>query len=402
MLSDLQSFNERKRVCFISTFYPRKCGIAVYTKDLVDQLNILGEFAPAKVIAVNKREPIDSYEKDVEWQIRQNVEMDYIQTANQINLSNFDLINVQNEFGIFGGEWGNYILSFLERVKKPVVATLHTVQPEFEPEPLRVLEKIVASSKAIIVNGNSAAKIIAQYGIPTEKIRVIQHGCPDVPSTISDDVKPSLNLKGRTVLCTFGLISQGKGIEYAIQALPSIVAEHPKVLYLIIGETHPEVKLSEDENYRRGLIALVEALGLQDHVEFQNRFLPKPELIKYLQATDVYITPYMSKNQISSGTLIYALGTGRVVVSTPYLHAQEVLADGRGVFCDFKNPSSIANAVNKVLANDSLKREIEKKAYEYSRSFTWFEVAKKYAEVFKQVIGDAIEAESVEISTHNA
>ena len=389
-------------MCFVSTFYPRKCGIAVFTKDIVDHLDILGEFAPSKVIAVNKREPVDSYEQNVKWQIRQDEETDYAQVANQVNSSNFDVINIQHEFGIFGGEWGNYILSFLEKVKKPVVTTLHTVQPDFEPEALRVLKEIVFRSKAIVVNGTSAAKILSQYGLPTEKICVIQHGCPYVPFTFSDDVKPSLNLKGRTILCTFGLISRGKGIEYSIQALPSIIAKHPEVLYLIIGETHPEVKMSEDENYRKGLTALVEDLGLQDHVKFQNRFLPKSELIKYLQATDVYITPYLGKNQISSGTLIYALGTGRAVVSTPYLHAQEVLADGRGLFCDFKNPSSIADAVNKLLANNNLKRKIEQKAYEYSRSFTWFEVAKKYAEVFKQVIGDEIEAESIEISAHNA
>jgi glycosyltransferase involved in cell wall biosynthesis len=389
-------------VCFVSTFYPRKCGIAVFTKDLVDHLDILGEFAPSKVIAVNKREPFDFYEQNVKWQVRQNEEIDYVRIANQVNSSNFDVINIQHEFGIFGGEWGNYLLSFLERVKKPVVTTLHTVQPDFEPEALRALKEIVFRSKAIVVNGTSAAKILSQYGLPTEKIWVIQHGCPYVPFTFSDDVKPSLNLKGRIVLCTFGLISRGKGIEYSIQALPSIIAKHPEVLYLIIGETHPEVKLSEDENYRKGLTALVEDLGLQDHIKFQNRFLSKSELIKYLQATDVYITPYLGKNQISSGTLVYALGIGRAVVSTPYLHAQEVLADGRGLFCDFKNPSSIADAVNKLLDNNNLKRKIEQKAYEYSRSFTWFEVAKKYAEVFKQVIGDEIEAESIEISTHNA
>jgi glycosyltransferase involved in cell wall biosynthesis len=401
MLLDSQSFKQKKKVCFLSTFYPRKCGIAVFTKDLVDQLDMLDGFDPAKVIAVNKGEPVDSYNQNVEWQIRQDEEMDYIQIANQVNLLKIDLINVQHEFGIFGGEWGNYILSFLERVKKPVVTTLHTVQPDFEPEKLMVLERIVTRSKAIIVMGSSAAKIIAQYGIPTEKIRVVQHGCPDVPFTFSDNVKPSLDLKGRTVLCTFGLISRGKGIEYAIQALPSIVAKHPEVLYLIIGETHPEVKKSEDETYRKSLIALVDELGMQKHVQFQNCFLPKSELMKYLQATDVYITPYLGKNQISSGTLIYALGTGRVVVSTPYLHAQEVLADGRGLFCEFKSPSSIAKMINKLLANKSLKRKIEKKAYEYSRSFTWFEVAKEYAKLFNQVIEDDKEEEAIEISARN-
>jgi glycosyltransferase involved in cell wall biosynthesis len=380
------NLNQRKKVCFLSTFPPRKCGIAVFTNDLVDHLDLTGEFAPAKVIAVTKKDAGDHYGDRVIWQVRQDEEKDYIQTANQINSSNFDVINIQHEFGIFGGKSGSYILSFLRKVTKPVITTFHTVQPDFPPEALQVMKEIIFRSEATVVTGNTAVNILARSGISTKKIKVIQHGCPEIPFIRSDEVKPSLDLKGRTVLCTFGLISRGKGIEYAIQALPSIVAKHPNALYLIIGETHPEVKMSEDENYRRKLIKLVEKLGLQNHVEFQNRFLPRNELIRYLQASDVYVTPYLGKNQISSGTLIYALGTGRAVVSTPYLHATEVLADGRGLFCDFKNPSSIAEAINKLLTNNRLRIEIEKKAYEYSRSFTWFEVAEKYAQLFKQVI----------------
>ena len=391
---------KKRRICFLSTFPPRKCGIAVFTKDLVDNLDLTGEFAAGKIIAVNKRDFIGNYGQRIEWQIKQDEEEDYIQTAHQINSSNFDAINVQHEFGIFGGEWGSHLLSFLENVTKPVITTLHTVQPDFPPEAIRVLEKIVVQSAAIVVNGNTATNILSNLGFPTEKIQIIPHGCPNVPFTHSDDVKPSLNLTGRRVLCTFGLISRGKGIEYAVQALPNIVAKHPEVLYLIIGETHPEVIALEDEYYRRNLIEFVEKLGLQSHVEFQNRFLPKNELLKYLQATDVYITPYLGKNQISSGTLISALATGRAVVSTPYLHAQEVLADGKGLFCEFKNPSSIAEAVNKLLADNHLKRDIEKKAYEYSRSFTWFKVAREYAELFKQVIDE--EAKSIELSSYNA
>ena len=400
--SMLIEYNQKKKVCLLSTFAPQKCGIAVFTKDLVDNLDLSGELAPAKVIAVTRKSDIDYYGKEVVWQIRKNEEEDYVQAATRINSSNFDLVNIQHEFGIFGGEFGSYILSFLAEIKKPVVTSLHTVQPDFDPKALSVLKEIISLSEAVVVTGHTAACILKGYGVPTEKIKVIQHGCPDVPFTFSSLFKPSLNLAGRSVLCTFGLLSRGKGIEYAIQALPSIIAEHPEVLYLVIGQTHPEVKISDDENYRRYLMQLVEELELQNHVKFHNRFLPRQELIWYLQATDIYITPYLGKNQISSGTLIYALGTGRAVVSTPYLHAQEVLADGRGLLCEFRNPTSIANAVNRLLDDNCLKLEIEKKAYEYSRSFTWSEVAKKYAKLFKQITTDEEEVTPIEIPAHNA
>lgn len=397
-----QSPNKMEKVCFLSTFPPRKCGIAVFTEDLVKHLDLIGEFAPSTIIAVTKRGGNDRYGQRVDWQILKDEEKDYVRIAHQINSSDVDAVNIQHEFGIFGGEWGNYLLSFLENVKKPVVTTLHTVQPDFEPKALNVLREIVFRSQAVVVMGRTAAKILSSYGFPTTKIRVIQHGCPNLPFTSSEEVKPSLNLSGRTVLCTFGLLSRGKGIEYAIQALPSVVAKHPEIIYLIIGETHPEVKTSDDESYRKQLVALVKDLGLENQVDFQNRFLTKAELIRYLQATDVYITPYLGKNQISSGTLIYALGTGKAVVSTPYLHAQEVLADDKGVFCQFRDPTSIAGAVNRILADNQIKRNMEKKAYTFSRRFTWFEVSKKYAKLFKQVINLEKEELSVELSPHTA
>jgi glycosyltransferase involved in cell wall biosynthesis len=199
-------------------------------------------------------------------------------------------------------------------------------------------------------------------------------------------VKPSLGLKGRTILSTFGLINRGKGIEYAIQALPPLVEKHPNILYLIIGETHPEVRKIEGETYRVDLIRLIDQLGLKNHVRFHNRFLTKRELIRYLLATDIYITPYIGINQTSSGTLVYALSAGRAIVSTPYVHAKEVLSHGRGLFCEFKNPDSIRDEVKKLLENDILRRDIEKKAYRYSRNFIWPKVAQKYSDILKQVI----------------
>jgi glycosyltransferase involved in cell wall biosynthesis len=378
--------SKEEYIAFLGTFAPRECGIATFTKDLIDSIDLLGEFAPARVISVNEIETIYDYGSRVKQQIRQDFEEDYIQAAKYINLSRINAVNVQHEFGIYGGECGKYILSFLENVNKPVITTLHTVQPDFESTARAVLEEILERSKAIVVMAKVAKNILKEYNVPYEKINVVQHGCPDIPFLASDSVKPSLGLKGRIVLSTFGLINAGKGIEYAIQALPPLVEKHPNIIYLVIGETHPEVRKIEGETYRMSLIRLVDQLGLKNHVGFHNRFLTKRELIRYLHATDIYITPYNGANQISSGTLVYALGAGRAVVSTPYLHAKEVLSHGRGLFCDFRNPGSITLEVNRLLENKELRREMEKKAYKYSRSFIWPKVAKRYAEIFKGAI----------------
>ena len=378
--------SDKKYIAFLGTYVPRECGIATFTKDLVDSVDLLGQFAPARVIAVNEKETIYDYDTRVKQQIRQDFEEDYIQAAKYVNSSRTNAVNVQHEFGIFGGEWGEYILSFLQNVNKPIITTLHTVQPDFDSKARKVLEEIAARSDAIAVMAKVAKNILKKYKVPEEKISVIQHGCPDIPFVASNSIKPPLGLKGRIVLSTFGLINAGKGIEYALQALPTLVEKFPNIIYLVIGETHPEVRKKEGENYRMYLIKLVEQLGLKNHVRFHNRFLARRELIRYLQATDVYITPYLGANQISSGTLVYALGAGKAVVSTPYLHAKEVLSRGRGLLCEFRNPDSITNEVKKLLENKELRRNMEKKAYRYSRGFTWPEVAKKYADVFKQAI----------------
>ena len=378
--------SNEEHIAFLGTYVPRECGIATFTKDLIDSIDRLGEFAPARVVSVNEIETIYDYDIRVKQQIRQDFEEDYVQAAKYINSSRINAVNVQHEFGIYGGEWGKYILSFLQNVDKPVITTLHTVEPAFESTARNVLEEILARSKAVVVMAKAAKNILKEYNVPNKKISVVQHGCPDIPFLPSDSVKASLGLKGRIVLSTFGLINAGKGIEYAIQALPPLVEKHPNIIYLVIGETHPEVRKVEGENYRMNLIKLVDQLGLKNHVGFHNRFLTKRELIRYLHATDIYITPYIGANQISSGTLVYALGAGRAVVSTPYLHAKEVLSHGRGLFCEFRNPDSIAHEVKKLLESKELRRDMEKKAYRYSRSFVWPKVAQRYTDIFKRVI----------------
>jgi glycosyltransferase involved in cell wall biosynthesis len=376
----------KERIAFLSTYTPRECGIAIFTKDLIDSIDLLAEFAPTQVISVNEIDTIYDYDIRVKQQIRQDFEEDYIQAANYINSSRINAVDLQQEFGIYGGEWGEYVLSFLRNVHKPVVTTLHTVQPDFEPRARDVLKEVIAHSKAIVVMARAAKNILREYNVPNEKISLVQHGCPDIPFLTSDSVKPSLGLKGRIILSTSGLISRSKGIEYAIQALPPLVEKYPNILYLIVGETHPEVRKIEGETYRMDLIKLVDRLGLENYVRFHNRFLSKRELMSYFSATDIYISPYIGPNQVSSGTLAYALAAGRAVVSTPYLHAKELLSHGRGMFCEFRNPESITDEVKKLLENDKLRRDVEKRAYRYSRSFIWPKVAQEYADILKHAI----------------
>jgi len=378
--------SSKECIAFLGTYIPRECGIAIFTKDLVDSIDLLGEFAPTRVISMNEKETIYDYDSRVKQQIRQDFEEDYIQAANYINSSRIDAVNLQHEFGIYGGERGEYVLSFLRNLRKPVTTTLHTVQPDFGPRARSVLEEVIAHSKAIVIMARAAKNTLKEYNVPDEKINFVQHGCPDIPFSTSDSAKPSLGLEGRIVLSTSGLISRAKGIEYAIQALPPLVEKYPNVLYLIIGETHPEVRKIEGETYRMSLIKLVDRLGLENHVRFQNRFLPKRELVSYFRATDIYVTPYIGPNQISSGTLVYALAAGRAVVSTPYLHAKELLSHGRGMFCEFRNPKSITDEVKKLLENDKLRRDVEKKAHRYSRSFIWPKVARKYVDILKHTM----------------
>ena len=385
----LSLFNvDEKRIAYVSTYPPRECGIANYTKDLIDAIDGLHEFKSSVVIAINEKGEIYKYDRRVRFQIERDSIDDYVQAVRYVNLSEVDLINLQHTFGLFGGEWGEYINSFLEDLQKPVVTTLHTIVPNFGSTAQTVLESIAYHSASIVVMTTTALQLLKSYNIKREKIDVIPHGCPDVPFVTSERPKTSLGLRNRIVLSTFGLINRRKGIQHAIRALPSLVKKEPRILYLIIGETHPEVRKTEGERYRKRLMRLVDELQLGKHVRFYNRFISKRELIRYLQATDIYITPYVGRNQISSGTLVYALGIGKAIISTPYLHAEEALADGRGLLCKFRSPSSIAECINRLIEDTELRFSFERKAYAYSRNFTWPKVAEKYVKLFNHLLED--------------
>ena len=387
MSENSPAYVERKKIAYVSSYPPRECGIATFTKNLVVATNKLGIFRKPQVIAINEKEAIYNYDRLVRCQIRRDFQKDYVKATSYINSSKVDLVNLQHEFGLFGGEWGEYINSFLDKLQKPVVTNLHTISPSFEPKAQTVLKQIAKHSSKIVTMTNTATKILMAYNVPRSKIEIIQHGCPDVPFVESNKVKPSLfGLKGKTVLSTFGLLSRSKGIQHVIKALPEVVEEYPEIVYLVIGETHPEVRKFEGERYRKKLIKLVDDLDLYENVKFHNRFLGERELIMYLQATDIYITPSLEPNQISSGTLVYAMGAGKAIIATPYLHAQEALADGRGLFCKFRDHRSITDDINQLLEDEEQKRNMQRKVYNYSRDFTWAAVAKRYAELFRRMI----------------
>ncbi len=374
------------KIGYLSTYPPRECGIANFTKDLIDAIAWFHGFRPSVIIAINDKGAIYKYDRRVKFQIERDSVDDYAQAANYFNSSKVNLVNLQHEFGLFGGEWGEYINTFLGNLQKPLITTLHTIVSSFGSSVRRALENVVCRSESIVVMTRTALGLLEKYDIESEKIQVIPHGCPDVPFIGSEKPKTSLGLRGRIVLSTFGLMNRGKGIQHVIRALPSLVKEEPRILYLIIGETHPEVRKIEGERYRKKLMRLVDTLELRKHVKFYNRFLSKRELIRYLQATDIYITPYVDQNQISSGTLIYALGTGKAVISTPYFHASEALADGRGLLCKFRNPTSIAENISRLLEDPELRHSLERKAYAYSRNFTWPKVAEKYVKLFYRIL----------------
>jgi glycosyltransferase involved in cell wall biosynthesis len=368
--------NNAKHIGYFSTYPPRECGIANFTKDLVDSISELNGSKPS-IIAINEKNAIYDYERCVKWKIDRENAADYVKAAEYVNSSNIQVLVVQHEFGLYGGNYGEHIKLFLDNVKKPIITTLHTVQPNFDQKAIEVLKYIGEKSESIIVIAHAAIDMLKRQGIPYKKCVVIPHGCPSVNCKNNISIKESLGLKGRLVASTFGLINSGKGIEYAIQALPEVIKKEPRIIYLIIGETHPEVRKNEGEKYRNELTRLVSELGLEEHVRFTNRFITKRELIKFLQATDIYLTPYISPNQISSGALIYALGAGKAVISTPYYHAIEVLANDRGILCKFEDSASIAAGIQKLL-DESFRSEIQKRAYKYSRRFLWKNVAKKY------------------------
>lgn len=378
------------KVGFISTYIPRECGIGTFTHDIVKNLSKLNGYAQISdsnilVCAISNDDY--SYPDEVKFEINQQKRKDYINAANFLNNSDAEVINIQHEFGIFGGEDGSFILDTIKYLRKPIVTTLHTVLKNPSQGQRHVTNEIARQSVYVVVLAKKAVEMLKDiYGIPEEKIVFIEHGAPDVDFTDSSPSKNDFNAQGRKTILSFGLINPDKGLEYGIKAIAEVVKEYPDILYIILGKTHPEIKKRSGEEYRLSLELLVKNLGLSKNVEFFNYFVSKEKLIRFLVASDIYLTPYLQREQIVSGTLAYALASGKALISTPYWYAEELLADNRGIIVPFKDEGAISGAMLKLLKNEKLFNEMRKNAYAFGRNFIWKSVVKKYRNTFSSAI----------------
>jgi glycosyltransferase involved in cell wall biosynthesis len=356
-------------------------------KDVVDSYDATFGTS-SSVIAIDEPGGEDRiYPDQVVAHLVQGDRESYHRVAEFVNGYPCDVLNIQHEYGLFGGDDGEWVVELIASVRKPVVISLHTVLPDPTPQHLRVARAICATSSAVVVLSETGREILIEsYGVDPAKVRVIHHGVPDVPFRETAAAKHRFGFDGRMTISTFGLISRGKGLEYAIDAMGAVVQSHPEALYLILGQTHPVVRRNEGESYRRDLEASIIANGLSHNVRLVDKYLEFDELIEYLSATDVYLTPYLNPVQIVSGTLAYAIGCGKAVVSTPYLYAKELLAHGRGFTVPFRDASAIATTLVALLDDPALRESTQWRAYKYGRRMTWRNVAHDYGALFTELL----------------
>ena len=386
MKKQRQSHNSLRSIATVGTYVPRRCGIATFTSDTVEALTAAAPHVSTWAVAINDRPEGYRYPQSVWFEINQHRLGEYRLAADFLNMSNADVCTLQHEFGIFGGESGQHILEMIRRLRMPVVTTLHTVLREPSKHQRRVMDQLVEASDRVVIMADRAYGFLRDiYDVPEEKIALVHHGIPDVPFVDPNYYKDHFGVEGKHVILTFGLLSPGKGIEYMIDALPAIVAKHPDTVYFVLGATHPGVVAESGEEYRLGLKRRAQELGVQQNVEFINKFVELDELIEYLGAADIYVTPYRNEAQIVSGTLAYALGTGKATVSTPYWYAQEMLADQRGMLVDFDSPQSLSEAIIYLLDNETNRHAMRKRAYQFTRQMRWSEIANQYLDLYETV-----------------
>jgi glycosyltransferase involved in cell wall biosynthesis len=373
----------------ISTYPPRLCGVATFAFDLASAIaggrgELLGGNGSLSIVAMNEGRRRRQYGPEVRAVVRASRLEDYVATAESINESPAGAVSLQHEYGIFGGRTGRYVLTLLERLEKPVVTTLHTVLADPKPMQREVIIKVCDRSAAVVVQARKAAEFLTGlYGIKGEKVHVIHHGTPDVPFADTATFKKAVDAEDRKIVLTFGLISPHKGIQVAIRALADVLPQFPDSLYIILGATHPMIKKRHGESYRASLQKAVDRLGLHNHVRFVNRFVSLDELLTYLRAADIYVTPYLNEDQISSGTLAYAVACGKAIVSTPYWYARELLDADRGVLVPFRDWRSLAFWVTELLAHDGARQHFARRAYRYGRRMIWAKSAAAYEKLFR-------------------
>jgi glycosyltransferase involved in cell wall biosynthesis len=374
---------EITRFAMLGNHLPRHCGIATFTTHLADALTEELPDADGLVLAMNDAGRRHAYPPRVRFAIREADLDSYRRAADFLNVSRVDVLSVQHEYGIFGGKAGSHLLALLRELRMPIVTTLHTILSQPNPQQRAVLEELARLSTRLVVMSASGAELLKRvHGVPDHQIDLIPHGIPHVPA--DGRSKDRLGVEGKTVILTFGLLSPDKGIEYVIDALPAILAVHPEIIYIVLGATHPHVVEREGEAYRLMLEARGQQLGVGRNMIFHNRFVSQDELTEFLSAADIYITPYLQAEQITSGTLAYAVGAGKAVISTPYIYAREILAEGRGALVPWRNATAIANEVIALLSHGPRRQSMCARAAAFGVGMTWPAVARRYVESFSR------------------
>jgi glycosyltransferase involved in cell wall biosynthesis len=391
--------SQPSRIAVIGNYLPRQCGLATFTTDLCSA--IAAEYGTARLLAL----PVDDtpegydYPERVRWSVAQDDLTSYQEAAEFLNFNNIDMVCLQHEYGIFGGPAGSHILHLLRHLKMPVVTTLHTVLREPDPNQLSVMKEIAELSDRLIVMTQLSSQFLQEiFKVPGDKIDMVPHGVPDLPFLDPNFYKDRFQVEGKAVLLTFGLLSPNKGIENVIQALPQILSRHKNVVYIVAGATHPHILRREGDQYRASLQALAKEVGVESQVKFYNRFVSSEEMAEFIGAADIYITPYRHEAQVVSGTLAYALGAGKAIISTPYWHAIELLDDRRGALVPFQNSDAIAQKTIELLDTPATRHSMRKRAYLFAREMIWKRVAQGYMESFSRVRNDRMESPRIQFS----
>lgn len=375
----------QRKIAFIGNYLPRQCGIATFTTDLCTAVASQYPEVDCFVLPINDQNNGYDYPEEVRFEIPEQDISAYQRAADFLNMSNTEVVSLQHEFGIFGGPGGEHILTLLHNLRMPVVTTLHTILPDLDLERKKVMHELIDLSTKLVVMSERGREILEEvYHVPEAKIDFIHHGIPDMPFVDPNFYKDQFDVEGKYVVLTFGLINPFKGIEYTIQALPKVLEAYPNLVYMVLGATHPALLREEGETYRESLKELTRELGIEDHVIFYNRFVELDELIQYIGAADIYVTPYLYPEQITSGTLAYTFGCGKAVISTPYWYAEELLAEDRGLLVPFRDPDAIAEKMIYMLKHEPQRHAMRKKAYMLGRQMVWPNVAQLYMKTFQE------------------